>query len=422
MIDPYLSPRWSGEIADCSMPMTFDHHSNCSFKCIYCFSQYQRGISRGKCTAGKDSYLKNEVRSVSVRRIKKIFTEPGFSQFWPYIQDRKVFQWGGLSDPFCYFEKKDGVGLELLRFFRELDYPICFSTKGTWWLDDPRYVELFKNNKKWNCKFSIITSDSRKASMVEKGVKSPQERLNAIEKYAKLNAGGATLRLRPFIIGVSNPTHIDLIRSASEAGATAVSTEFFCLEQRSTMLKEKMHIFDECAGFDFLGFYKKFSSGSGYLRLNRKVKKDFIDGMEQTTHESGMRFYVSDAHFKERSDNGSCCGLPSDWNYSKGQFCEALVLCRMNGKVTWPEIAMYLDYTRAFKWDKAEGMNKSTCERRTQFWGFTMFDYMRWLWNNPKAGQSPYTMFEGVMKPVAKDEQGDLVYQYDPRWDNKKGS
>ena len=26
------------------MPMTFDTYSNCSFGCIYCFSQYQRGI------------------------------------------------------------------------------------------------------------------------------------------------------------------------------------------------------------------------------------------------------------------------------------------------------------------------------------------------------------------------------------------
>ena len=40
----YQSPRWSGEIADCSLPMTLDTYSNCSFGCVYCFSQYQRGI------------------------------------------------------------------------------------------------------------------------------------------------------------------------------------------------------------------------------------------------------------------------------------------------------------------------------------------------------------------------------------------
>lgn len=40
----YGSPRWTGEIADCSLPVTFDTYSNCSFGCVYCFSQYQRAI------------------------------------------------------------------------------------------------------------------------------------------------------------------------------------------------------------------------------------------------------------------------------------------------------------------------------------------------------------------------------------------
>ena len=83
----------------------------------------------------------------------------------------------------------------------------------------------------WNCKFSIITLDEEKARIIEAGVDSPLKRLGAIEKYAKLNAGGATLRLRPFIIGITTPTYLDLIREASNRGATALSTEFFCVER-----------------------------------------------------------------------------------------------------------------------------------------------------------------------------------------------
>lgn len=36
MTDYYGSPRWTGELADCSMPVTFDQYSGCSFGCIYC--------------------------------------------------------------------------------------------------------------------------------------------------------------------------------------------------------------------------------------------------------------------------------------------------------------------------------------------------------------------------------------------------
>ena len=57
----YSSPRWSNEIADCSMPMTFDTYSNCSYGCLYCFSQFQRAIGNGK-----ESYMHKEVFPVNV--------------------------------------------------------------------------------------------------------------------------------------------------------------------------------------------------------------------------------------------------------------------------------------------------------------------------------------------------------------------
>ena len=99
----YQSPRWSAEIADCLMPMTFDSYSNCSFGCLYCFSQYQRGVGKVK-----ESYLAKEVKSVNVERIKKMFLEPDkhAGQFAEYIKQRRVMQWGGLSDQFDGYEKK----------------------------------------------------------------------------------------------------------------------------------------------------------------------------------------------------------------------------------------------------------------------------------------------------------------------------
>jgi DNA repair photolyase len=405
-----MSPRWTAEVADCSMPITFDQHSNCSFKCIYCFASYQRALG-----SGKTSYFANQFNAVDVKRVKRIFTEPDFKpQFWAYIKDRKTIQWGGMSDPFCDFERHTPTGLELLRFFRKIDYPICFSTKGTWWLDDPRYTELFKDNPNWNVKISIITLDEDKAKRIEIGVDSPQKRLEALQKVAKLNCGGATLRLRPFIIGVSSPRHTQLIDYAAEMGASALSTEFFCLEIRSKILRRRLKILDELCGFDVFAFYKKYSSGQGYLRLNRNVKRRFIDDMESACRRNKIRFYVSDAHFKERCANGSCCGLPESFNYSRGQFCEALVICKAKGKVSFQDIAPAMQHLKAVPYEKAEGFNTCSCERRVMFQGKTFFDYMRWLWNNPnKSGQSPYRLFEGIMNPTGFDENQDLIYTYD---------
>ena len=405
----YQSPRWSAEIADCSMPMTFDTYSNCAFGCMYCFSQYQRGIG-----CAKEHYLAKEVNPVNVERIKKMFLEPDkyAGQFAEYIKQRRVMQWGGLSDQFDGFERKYGKSLELLRFFMEIDYPLCFSTKATWWTQDERYMSLVRGQKNWNFKFSIITLDEEKARIIERGVPTPMQRLEAIERIANADAGGATLRLRPFIVGVSTPSYLDLIREASSRGATAMSTEFFCVEQRSQTLKEYMPKLSELAGFDMMAFYKKYSLAQGYLRLNRKVKRPFIENMKRLCDEVGMRFYVSDAHFKELCHNGSCCGLPPTWNYSHGQFCEALQLCKKNGQVTWDEIKPDIESLHQYDWGRASGFNANSSEKRAQFYAMSMAEYMRWLWNNPQAGQSPYKMFEGVMHPSGKDENGNIIYTY----------
>lgn len=408
----YQSPRWTAEIADCSMPMTFDTYSNCSFGCMYCFSQYQRGIG-----GAREHYLAKEVNPVNVERIKKMFTEPDkyAGQFATYIKQRRVMQWGGLSDQFDNFERTYGKTLELLRFFKEINYPLCFSTKATWWTEDERYMELVRGQRNWNFKFSIITLDEKKAHVIERGVPSPLARLEAIERIANADAGGATLRLRPFIIGVSTPSYLDLIRQAGERGATALSTEFFCVEQRSQTLKEYMPTLSELCGFDMMAFYRKYSVAQGYLRLNRKVKAPFIKNMKELCDEIGMRFYVSDAHFKELCCNGSCCGLPADWNYSHGQFCEALQICKTKGVVCWDDIKADIESLHNYDWGRAVGFNANSSEKRAQFWGMSMAEYMRWLWNNPQAGQSPYKMFEGVMKPEGKDINGNIIYVYDKK-------
>lgn len=408
----YESPRWTNEIADCSMPMTFDTYSNCSFGCLYCFSQFQRAIGK---TA--KNYIEKNVVSVNPKKIMRMFKDPDnyAGQFATYIKQRRVMQWGGLSDEFDGYERKYGVTLELLRFFKEIDYPLCFSTKATWFTKDERYMELIRGQKNWNFKFSVITLDERKAHIMEKGVPTPMERLTAIERIAKADAGGATLRLRPFIIGISTPSYLDLIREAGNRGATALSTEFMCVEQRSNTLKERMPIFNELCGFDFMDFYKRYSVSSGYLRLNRKVKEPFVRNMKALCDEIGMRFYVSDAHFKELCNNGSCCGLPPTWNYSHGQFCEALQIAKKNGVVFFKDIQKDIQELHQYDWGKATGYNANSSEKKAHFYGMTMANYLRWLWNNPQSGQSPYKMFEGVMYPDGKDEEGNLIYHYDKR-------
>ena len=388
--------------------MTLDTYSNCSFGCVYCFSQYQRGIG-----GGKEDYFSKGVKSINVEKVKRIFSgEDQKSQFAAYVKDHRPIQYGGLSDQFDGFERKYGKTYELLKYLKEINYPICFSTKSAWVFNDQKYRELFRGADNWNMKFSIITLDEADAKAIEVGVPTPMERLEAMHEYTTLNKGGATLRLRPFIIGVSDKTYLDLIREAHKAGATAVTTEFFCLEMRSiNQAKEHYQIISDRCGFDIVEFYRKHSSGSGYLRLNRKIKEPYIRKMQELCKELGMRFYVSDAHFKECSDNCCCCALNPDWNYSRGHFAAALQIAKKTGKVHWKDIEPDM-YFLGFEWGKAEGYNVNSSENRAKFAGMTMRDFLHYLWNNPARGQSPYKLFAGVLVPDGYDENHDVIYRY----------
>jgi len=390
------------------MPMTFDQYSHCAFQCQYCFAFFRKTLG-----FAKSDYLSKAVHPVNTEKVKQWFLEPETSEFGPYVRKRLAMQWGGMADPFCPYEHRYGVGLELIKFFREIEYPISFSTKGAWWTEDARYVDLFRGAEHFNVKVSIITLDTNKASKIEKGVPGPEERLKAIGRIAKWGIGGVTLRLRPFILGVSSPSYLELIQRAAEMGAEAVSTEFLCVEERTPLAKARYRHIGKIAGYNLLEQYKLHSPGqSGYLRGSREMKRPFMEAMYQKCEDLGLRFYVSDAHFKELCANGSCCGLRTSWNYSRGQFTEALLIARTQGRVYWSDIAAKLDYADTFSFCGARGFNTTNADYRAQFHGYSMSDWMRYHWNNVNSGKGPYKYFGGVLYPVGRDEQGDVIYEY----------
>ncbi len=389
--------------------MTLDTYSACSYRCLYCFSFFQKIL--GPSRAG---YLRGDVRPVSVPGVKRLFTGADLSaessMFAPYIRAGRAFQWGGLADQFDEYERKYGVTLELLKFFRERKQHISFSTKATWWTLDSRYTDLFNGADFWHVKVSLITANEEYAKRVEVMVPTVRERIDAIRRLSGMGLHGVTLRFRPFIIGISSPQHRQLIAMAADAGANSVSTEFLCMETRAKIARSRYEAMGRLAGYDLLGFYRRNSSGAGYLRLNRDVKRKYMDDMQDECAKRGLRFYVSDAHFKERSANGCCCGAGESFPYSRGQFLEGLLIAKKNGQVRFSDIDPDL---QVFGDGNCKYAMHAIPERRAQFDSFTLRQWMRWTWNSPNELSSPYRYFGGVLVPCGRDENDDVIYRYE---------
>lgn len=411
----YGSPRWTNEIADCSMPMTFDTYSKCSYNCIYCFAYFQKAHIL-------TDYKIGDVRCVNPDKVKNLF-DSAFAndekavtknerQFFPYIQARKIMQWGGMADEFDEYEKAHGITLELLRYFDEIDYPLSLSTKATWWTKDDRYMDLFKRHAhNWHVKISIITNDDEKARRMEKGVDSSTERLRAIKRLT--DAGiHVTLRLRPYIIGVSDDWR-ELIRRAKDAGADSVTTEFFCMESRADQnLKKRYAEMSKIAGYDIHTFYMKNSHQNGYKRLARAIKIPTIKEMQEYCHDLGMRFHTSDAHCRDYNDACNCCGVPPEFNSHRGHIGQAVIIAREKGEVHWSDISPYIDEMFGFNWVEATSYNTGTNQARALRLRMSMADYLHNNWNKPKNPSSPARAYGGILAPDRKDEHGDIVYKY----------
>lgn len=414
LVCDYQSPRWTGEVADCSFPVTLDTYSRCSFGCLYCFSSFQKTLHRGG--AERTTY-EQALRSVNVERVKKLFSGETVNQFTPWTSQKRPIQWGGLSDPFDMWEKKYGKTLELMEFFDSIDYPISFSTKSAWVFHDERYLRLFrKQGRNWHIKFSIITLDEKKAARIERGVPSPAERLEAM-RVASGCGCATTLRLRPYIIGVSEDGLEELIARAAQAGAYSVSTECLCMELRAVCNKNNSQVRDafqkisDQAGFDVIRYYREHSRGGGYLRLTPAEKAPIFERIHRLCDRHGLAFFCSDACGKAQSASCCCCGAPPSFAYSKGNFSQALQIARRSGVVRFQDIAGEMLHLQNVGYARANGFNTGSSQNRAKFLDFSLKDYLRYLWNNPQRGQSPGKMFSDYLEAAGLDENGDVIYR-----------
>lgn len=425
----YSSPRISSEFMDCSLPMTFDHYSYCSLGCVYCFAAMQK--------ANNPSFSSN-LHAVNYKSlIAAIKGEPTSSRFRTlhqhFFSKRFVLHWGGLADPFCNFEKENKIGYKIIKAIAEEKYPTLFSFKGSA-MFRPNFEKLFSkyaHQKNFAFQASIIAPSDKMSRKIEIGVPVTSQRIKAL-KYLSDMGYYTILRLRPFIIGISDDGLDDLLYQAKDAGIQAVSMEFVAIDVRNSKnLSKRYKWMGELIGTtDFLKYFKALSppERGGYMRLNRLVKERFVKQIYKFCIDNDILFACSDPDYKELNMSGSCCGMPDDYkenkemeNWSRSQLSfhlkEARKQYHLKGKIM------------TFKFDKVFNPRQDTYLKESGFGsdhvgvsiktaserlGLTFLEMAKNTWNNLKSPGNPQNYFHGKMLPFRIDEKGNYVYIYKP--------
>ena len=394
-----------------------------------CFSLFQK-ISN---PSYKDNF---QIKSINTEHFNDVLEGkfPNNPYYKNFFKHRFPLHIGGLADNFCYIEEQNEIGFDVIKKLAELNYPTIISTKGVLMAENPKYYELFKkyaHQKNFAFQFSIITNEEKLAQIIEKGVPSVERRFNAMKKMSDLGYW-TILRLRPYIIGMSDINTDKLFQKAKDAGAKALSTEFFCMDYRIyKQLEKNFALISKVVGYDVLDFYRRLSptERGGYLRLNRDVKERFVKEMYILCKKHNIQFNVSDPDYKELNQSGSCCGLPSDRsqydsdlvNYNRAQLTHFLPLLRKryyesNGK------DKYLRFEEVIALDKIGWLEETKYYGDSiKFWnadytkkGMNFRKEFQDVWNNLRSPGNPYNYFHGMLQP-AFVEKGNIVFKYSPK-------
>ena len=396
-----------------------------------CFAYFFK--SNNPAINKEDIHLKaiNHRELINSIRGKKV-SGRGKMMYDLFYKNKFLFHWGGLADPFDAFEKANRVGLPLMKALGEDNYPTLFSFKGGT-IFEKDYVNLFEkysSQKNFAFQISMVTYDEKMARNVEIGVPLPKERIRAIKMLSDMGYW-TILRLRPYIIGITDESIDDLLEAALEAGISGVSMEFFALDVRATEgMRERYEWISKSIGTkNILKYFKALSPSErgGYMRLNRLVKEDHVKKVYQFCEKNNLVFGCSDPDYKELNTSGSCCAMPDTYkknrgleNWTRNQLTFHLKECRKEYHTTGKLKKLYFDnvYPKGVPYlenvsltnDHIKVSNMSNAER----YEHTYSTMIQQTWNNLRSPANPTNYFHGKLKPIGVDSEDNLVYQYVP--------
>lgn len=427
----YDSPRISSELPDCSLPLTFDQYSYCSLGCLYCFAYFFKTNN----PAATETSL--QLKSIDPDKfIPLLLGKPQSKKdaifHKHFFEKRFILHWGGLADPFCAFEEANGVGLRLIRALGRTKYPTLFSFKGAT-IFNPKYVnefERFADGHSFAFQVSMVTGSDNLAKEIEIGVPPPSVRLKAIKMLSDMGYW-TILRLRPFIIGITDEGLDDLLARALQAGINGISVEFMAIDGRANegMRSRYEWIAEQIGVDDLLEHFSALSphERGGYMRLNRLVKEPFMKTIYTFCKKHGLVCGVSDPDYKELNTSGSCCAMPDTFpsnhemtNWSKNQltyalkearraWCEQGIKKRITFYGVYKKGVPYLD--DPFFADHVRVIGMCSADRNT----LTLRVILQECWNNLDSPANPRNYFHGKLMPVGVDtEEGNFIYEYNP--------
>jgi DNA repair photolyase len=271
----------SSKILICGQPLRVDSYRECTFGCEYCFATK-------RVVMGNDNVQVADVGIVK-RKLKKIFNDNIVKEnniLDNLINKRITWHYGGMSDPFCAFEKRFKITEQIVDIANKYNIKILFSTKS----DTSYGVKL--NPELHTLHFSVSSVDNIK--YIEKNVPDIKSRKRWYD-YLKKQGFKVGIRIQPFIPNISDVRIIEMFDDADHItieGIKLVPQDIKYVEKMTSLLK-----------IDRKEFKQK-----GLLALSPSKRLKMYQPVIDRIKELGLSYSVADNDLRWITTDRCCCG------------------------------------------------------------------------------------------------------------------
>jgi len=377
----------------CPMPLNLDTYDGliCPFGCRYCYANWFRlslytsffdnPDQIGIRSCNPDFFKRQLDRYMSYRgRVEKAGNEVARA----FALEIPV-RFGIRFEDFLPCEEKKRVSYELLRYLKEVSYPVMINTKSTL-VGRDEYVKVLSENKaKAAVHMTLITADERLRKKLEPGAPSFKRR---IEACASLASAGVRVvaRIEPFMPFLNDTMLDEYAQALKEAGVSNITFDTYSYSARGFVVRGAFQM----AGLDFDRMFYAVSDSQplGSLALALFMDEFRKRGFSCSTFDFGNVPY---------NDQDICCEVgdwfESGWNYGCGVMAIRYIKSQSPKPVRWSQFE---------NWVESKGGFLSPALKKE----------VHQIWNGEGDGQFYLSWADGL-KCCDWDEDG-RVWRWDP--------
>lgn len=385
----------------CPMPFNGDVWDGliCAFNCIYCYanafraSLYTAFFDNSKTLGLRHcdpDYYKREMEKMLPLRGKDPHELFGVRK--AFAMDIPI-RLGIRFEDFLPVERKKGISLEMLKYLKEIAYPVMINTKSGLIGEDAYVRALAENPAKAAVHITILSTNDAITKKLEPSSPSYAQRMEAAKNL--INAGVRVVaRIEPYLFLVNDdPDEIEQFAlDLKDIGVQNITFDTYSYSANNPGIRQ--NFINQGIDFDRL-----FVAGCDSQKLGSALLGAFME----TFRKHDISCSTFDLGNIATNDQDICCEVTDwfegGWNYGCIVMASRFIAWREGEPVTWKQFKNWVYQNGGFLTAALE---------------YEVHE----LWNMEGSNMAYSLIWVGGMTPVGWDEDG-IVWSYIPVADER---